>query len=75
MAMRQASQSLSVGPIGKKVDAPESVPKPQQALETGAEKSARDAESVKKRQSFFVRTLWTLIMIGGFLCGYSSTSC
>ncbi|GJE92720.1 cytidylyltransferase family-domain-containing protein [Phanerochaete sordida] len=27
----------------------------------------QDAEKVKKRQSFFTRTLWTFIMIGGFI--------
>ncbi|KAF5386248.1 hypothetical protein D9615_002239 [Tricholomella constricta] len=27
----------------------------------------RDAEKVKKRQSFITRTLWTFIMIGGFI--------
>ncbi|KDQ57460.1 hypothetical protein JAAARDRAFT_130741 [Jaapia argillacea MUCL 33604] len=29
--------------------------------------SAQDAEKSKKRQSFLVRTLWTFIMIGGFI--------
>jgi phosphatidate cytidylyltransferase len=31
------------------------------------ETSARDAEKVKKRQSFLTRTLWTCIMISGFI--------
>lgn len=66
MAMRRASQSFTVGPVGKKLDAPES-PRMPQPLLSDAEKSAQDAENVKKRQSFLVRTLWTLIMIGGFL--------
>ena len=26
------------------------------------------SEQVKKRQSFLTRTLWTFIMIGGFIC-------
>ncbi|GLB37451.1 putative phosphatidate cytidylyltransferase [Lyophyllum shimeji] len=30
--------------------------------------SSQDAEKVKKRQSFITRTLWTFIMIGGFIC-------
>lgn len=30
-------------------------------------KAAKEAESAKKRQSFIERTLWTFVMIGGFL--------
>lgn len=32
-----------------------------------------DAEKVKKRQSFITRTLWTFIMIGGFIGTYFTT--
>jgi hypothetical protein len=40
------------------------VSKPAPSAPTDSE----TAEKTKKRQSFLVRTLWTLIMIGGFLC-------
>lgn len=68
MAMRTASQSLAVGPLGKKSepDTPTRKAHIANAVVT-AEAGGKDQETQKKRQSFFVRTLWTLIMIGGFL--------
>ncbi|KAH8119536.1 phosphatidate cytidylyltransferase [Phellopilus nigrolimitatus] len=65
--MRQASQSLVVNPLSRKTDSAnvqKSEPLPTSA---DPEKNGKEAESVKKRQSFLVRLLWTLIMIGGFL--------
>lgn len=35
--------------------------------------TAQDAEKEKKRQNALTRTVWTLIMIGGFLCECSIT--
>lgn len=39
-----------------------------------AEKSAAEAEKRKKRQNLFQRTVWTLIMIGGFIGRFFSLS-
>lgn len=36
-------------------------------VEKNISASPQDAEKVKKRQSFLTRTLWTFIMIGGFI--------
>lgn len=68
MAMRTASQTLAVNPLSPKSELtrfqiPEA--KKELAVASGDKESA---EKTKKRQSFLVRTLWTLIMIGGFLC-------
>lgn len=40
-----------------------------------AETSAQTAESAKKRQNMLTRTLWTFIMIGGFLSVYNHLAC
>lgn len=46
-------------------------PRASQVLPTHEKKPVQDSEKVKKRQSFLTRTLWTFIMIGGFIGVYS----
>ena len=59
MAMHQTPQSITVGPIERK---------PDNDRQGVIEENTKESEVIKKRRSFLVRTLWTLIMIGGFLC-------
>lgn len=73
LAMRKASQSLAVNPLSRKTEDIEKRPKEQTQTSDLGDKEA--AEKTKKRQSFFVRTLWTLIMIGGFLCRFRVCTC
>ena len=56
---QEASESLSKPANGHAV-----TPAPP-AVQTQA--NVQDGEKAKKRQSFLTRTLWTFIMIGGFL--------
>ncbi|EPQ57213.1 hypothetical protein GLOTRDRAFT_39235 [Gloeophyllum trabeum ATCC 11539] len=50
-----------------KDDAVESRAESESETSPSGDKKNEDAEKTKKRQSFFVRTLWTFIMIGGFI--------
>ncbi|THH08384.1 hypothetical protein EW145_g2746 [Phellinidium pouzarii] len=67
LAMRRASRSLTDNPLARKPINTEAQAIEPTYVPADPEKSVKEAESVKKRQSFFVRTLWTLIMIAGFL--------
>ncbi|PAV19010.1 phosphatidate cytidylyltransferase [Pyrrhoderma noxium] len=65
ITIRQTSQSPAGNPPSKNTDKQDTSKSKRQQLPEGTSQEA--AEKLKKRQSFFTRTLWTLIMIGGFL--------
>ena len=65
ITIRQTSQSPAGNSPSKNTDKQDTSESKRQQLPEGTSQEA--AEKLKKRQSFFTRTLWTLIMIGGFL--------